>query len=143
MSLGLNTYPTLTVNFDLVIQPAVCDCKLLNWTMPSPQSLITTVKKETSDTLTILHATVDAASKTTTPMIRACYRLTNPIGAGCDEATAITNVVEKTTTLPSFITRAGNVLTVASTNNADVKVYTMEVTHSTTFEDAPITFDTV
>lgn len=51
--------------------------------------------------------------------------------------------MEQGSTLPTFITRATDVLTIASTDNNDVKVYTLEVTHSTTFEDAPIVFATV
>jgi GTP:adenosylcobinamide-phosphate guanylyltransferase len=131
VSLSQTTYPTLTVNFDLVIQPATCNCKLLNWVMPTTQSMVTTVKKEVPDTITILHPTVDASSKTTTPMIRSCYRTTAPVGAGCNEATAITGFIEKGATLPSFITRATNVVTVNSQNNSEVKVYTMQVTVTT------------
>mgnify|MGYP000881288913 CR=1 FL=1 len=137
------SYPTLEVNFDLVISPATCDCKLLDWIMPQPQSLITTVLKEVPDTITIMHATVDPASKTTTPAIRACYRTTAPVGPGCDETTAITSVVESGSTLPTFFTLSGDVLTISATDNSQVKIYTMEVTHSTTFELAPIVFDTV
>ena len=143
VSLSQNTYPTLVVNFYLVIQPADCDCTLLNWVMPQPQSLITTVKKEVSDTLTILRPTVDPNSRNTTPMIRSCYRTKAPAGNGCDETTAISKVIEKGATLPSFITRATNVLTVNSQSNNDVKVYTMEVTIQTQFELQPIVFDTV
>jgi len=81
--------------------------------MPTPQSLITTVKKETPDTLTINHATVDPASKTTTPAIRACYRTdTNPVGPGCDEATVITNVIEQGATMPAFFVRTLDVISV-------------------------------
>ena len=69
-----NAHPTLLSNFVLTISPAVCDCKLLNWINPAAQSLTTTVLKEVSDSIVILHATVDPASKTTTPAIRACYR---------------------------------------------------------------------
>lgn len=86
---------------------------------------------------------MDASSKTTTPAIRACYRV-SPAGPGCDEATVITALAEKApNTLPSYIERAGNVVTVKSTLANQAKSYTMLVTHSTTFEVAPITFDTL
>jgi len=112
--------------------------------MPSPQGLITTVKKEVPDTLTILHATVDANSKATTPAIRACYRLTAPIGAGCDETTVITDVIEEGATMPAFFKRTGDVISVESTDNVnDIKVYTLQVTHNTAFELANIVFNTV
>ena len=92
---ALGSHPTLLSNFQLTINAATCDCSLLNWINPAAQSLTTTVLKEVSDTITILHATVDAASKTTTPAIRACYRTdVVPNGPGCDETTAITNVVD-------------------------------------------------
>jgi hypothetical protein len=39
-------------------------------------------------------ATVKAASKTTTPAIRACYRTDLGTPPGCDETTVITSVVE-------------------------------------------------
>ena len=98
--------------------------------------------KEVHDTITILHATVDPASKTTTPAIRACYRVA-PAGPGCNEATVITGLVELSpNVLPGFIERAVNVVTVKSTLANQAKTYTMRVTHSTTFEDAAITFDT-
>lgn len=53
VALGSATYATLEVPFTLTIAPATCDCTLLDWTYPGPQSLITTVLKETSDTLVI------------------------------------------------------------------------------------------
>ena len=143
VSLADSTYPTLVVDFDLTISPATCDCKLLNWIYPTNQSIITTVKKEVPDTLTILHATVDSSSYDTTPAIRACYRTDLGTPPGCDETTAITQVIEEGSTLPSYFTLSGNVLTIDATDNSQVRVYTMEVTHDTQFEDAPIVFNTV
>ena len=83
-------YPVFELDFDLVIQPATCDCKLLDWIYPSSQSIITTVKKEVPDTLTINHAVVDETTKDTTPAIRACYREDLGTPPGCDETTVIT-----------------------------------------------------
>jgi len=143
VSLASTAYPKLTVNFDLVIKPATCDCKLLDWIYPTAQTLVTTVLKEVPDTITINHAKVDPASKTTSPAIRACYRTTVPVGPGCDETTAITDVIEDGATLPTFMTRTGDVLTVSATSNTQVKIYTMKVTHSTKFELLPIVFNTV
>lgn len=45
--------------------------------------------------------------------------------------------------MPSYFVMAGDVLTIDATANSQVRVYTLEVTHSTTFEDAPIVFNTV
>ena len=41
------------------------------------------------------------------------------------------------------MTLSTDTLTIAGTANSQVKAYTMEVTHSTTFELAPIVFTTV
>jgi len=141
--LASESYPTLVIDFDLVIQAATCDCKLLNGIYPVNQSIITTVKKEVPDTLTILHATVDSSSYDTTPAIRACYRTDLGTPPGCDETTTITQVIEEGSTLPAYFTLSGDVLTIDATDNSQVRVYTMEVTHDTQFEDAPIVFNTV
>lgn len=138
------SHPTLLSNFDLTISAATCDCKLLDWTYPAAQSLSTTVLKAVPDALTINHATVDAASKTTTPAIRACFRTDLGAAPGCDETTVITTVViESTGTIPGYMVLSGDVLTVSPTANSQSASYTMLVTHSTTFEDAAITFNTV
>ena len=112
--------------------------------MPVPQSLTTTVLKAVSDSLTIVHATVDPASKTTTPAIRACYRTDLGAAPGCDEATSITTVVVSTTNiLPGFLVVSGDVVTVQATSNTQSATYLMKVTHDTTFEDADIEFTSV
>ena len=117
VSLASNTYPNLEIPFTLIIQPATCDCTLLDWIYPTQQSIITTVLKEVSDTLTINHATVDADSKATTPAIRACYRTDLGAAPGCDETTVITSVVEESSTLPSYFTLSGDVITINADNN--------------------------
>ena len=143
MHLATTDYPTLVIDFDLIINPATCDCKLLNWIYPGIQSLITTVLKEESQYIDINHATVDPDSKDTTPAIRACYRTDLGAAPGCDETTAITSVVEEGSTLPSYFALVGDRLTINADNNDQVRVYTLLVTHSTTFEDDPISFNTV
>ena len=137
-------HPTLLSNFDLTISAATCDCKLLNWIYPEAQSLTTTVLKATPDSITILHATVDEESKDDTPAIRACYRTDLGAAPGCDETTVITSVViESTGILPGYMTLSGDDLTVAPTANGVADSYTMLVTHSTTFEDDDIEFNTL
>ena len=98
--------------------------------MPAAQAFTTTVKKIPSDTFTVNLATVNEASKSASPKIRACY----VTGATpCSETTAVTNVVEynasvaaSAMTMPSFMSRSGSVLTVAATDNsAHAKGYTM------------------
>ena len=87
---------------------------------------------------------MDPASKTTTPAIRACYRTDLGAAPDCDETTAITSVViESSGILPGYMTRSTDVMTVAPTANSQSATYVMLVTHSTTFEDDPITFNTL
>ena len=40
------SHPTLLSDFTLTINPATCDCSLLDWIYPDAQSLTTTVLKE-------------------------------------------------------------------------------------------------
>lgn len=114
-NLGKAAYPTLTVPFTVTITPAICDCTMLTWDVPSPQSLSTTVLVEPSPTLTIVHAKANANSKTVHPAIRKCYEAGQ---TPCSETTALTSVVEDgQAALPVFITRATDVMTIAATTN--------------------------
>ena len=113
ISLGDPSYPTQTVLFTLSITPPACDCSLLTWQAPDPQTLTTTVLKAQSDSLTINHHTVVHASKNATPAIRACYRIDLGNPPSCDEKTTITSVVDHDTgSLPANFVRNTNVLTV-------------------------------
>ena len=103
--------------------------------------------KEVSDSITIKHATVDPASKNTTPAIRACYRTdVQPNGPGCNEATAIVAVVDNQTgSLPGYLVldKPTSKITVKATTNTQAKTHVMRVTHDTKFEDANIVFETL
>lgn len=128
-NIGKAPYPKLTKLFNLIVNPAVCDCTLLTWNMPAAQSVSTTVKRANVATLTIVHATVNAASKTTVPAIRRCYEAGQ---TPCSETTAIVSVVDNaTTTIPAFMSLAGSILTVNPDNNNQSKTYTMKTTMST------------
>jgi len=81
------TYPTLVVDFEVEILTPVCDCSLLEWAAPSPETFTTTVKKIPSDVFTISKSTVIETSKEASPKIRACYIDSGP---SCDETTVIT-----------------------------------------------------
>ena len=72
-NIGKAAYPTLTKTFNFIVDNATCDCSLLTWDLPSAQTLSTTVKRANIAKLAINKATVNAASKTTTPAIRRCY----------------------------------------------------------------------
>lgn len=83
--------------------------------------------KAVPDTLTLLLATVNQASKLTTPAIRRCYA--PAVNTPCDETTSIIGVVDNaTSSTPVFITRATNVLTISPTTNLQSKTYTLKVT---------------
>ena len=71
-------------------------------------------------------ATVNEASKLTTPAIRRCYA--PAVNTPCSEITSITGVVDNATSaLPVFITRATNVLTISPTSNLQSKTYTLKI----------------
>lgn len=135
VSLPDQTYPTLVKNFQVTILTPVCLCSLQTWDLPAAETFSTTVKKDPSDTFTITMATINEASKTASPKIRACYKQGGP---GCQSTTTITKLVEYDANvaadqrqMPAFMTRNGAALTVSATDNAQAKAYTMEVTHST------------
>ena len=139
-------YPSLPAPFTLEITVNPCDCSLLEWDLPEPQAATTSVKRAEVAELTILHATVNEASKSASPAIRTCYREDLGAPPGCDETTVITDVVEDGSTadppLPTFITRDTDLLTIEPTDNAEARAYTIQVTHSLVDND-PITFSTV
>ena len=116
--------------FVVTISPAICDCTMLTWNVPAPQSLTTTVLVEPSPTLTINHATANAASKTAHPAIRMCY--SGAPNVPCSEVTTLTSVVNKgQSSLPVFMTRNVDVLTIAATTNTQALTYILSVVMST------------
>lgn len=84
------------------------------------------MKKAVSDTLTISLATVNEASKTTTPAIRRCYNAPTP--TPCVETTSIRTVVDNATnSFPDFMVRADRVITVNAISNTQSKTYTLRI----------------
>jgi hypothetical protein len=72
------------------------------------------------------------------------------VNTPCDETTSITAVVDNaTSSMPSFMTRATNILTVSPTSNLQAKTYTMKVTqqianiNTTTWTTGNIVWTTV
>jgi hypothetical protein len=125
----LTLYPSnggLSIPFNVNIATPACECNRVGWDPPADQTLTTTVKKIPSDTLTISHGSINAASLLATPQIRSCQ-------GTCSTKTSIASIVDASTdTLPAFITMDANgVITVSSTTNADVRVYNMKVTMNT------------
>ena len=107
-------YPTLPVDFVVTIETPVCDCTLLLWDAPTPETFSTTVKKIPSDVFTISKSTVDEDSKAASPKIRACYIVGGP---SCDETTVITSMIEYGSTFPTYFTRSGDDVTVNADDN--------------------------
>jgi hypothetical protein len=95
-------YPTLNVDFVVEILTPVCDCTLLDWDLPNSQTFSTTVLKIPSDEFTIDMSTVNEASKSASPKIRACYVSGGP---SCDETTVMTAVIETGSTFPTYFYR--------------------------------------
>ena len=138
--LGDPTYPTAEVEFRLIISRATCDCTLLEWQEPAPISLITSVSKEISDTITLNHSTVIPESKLPTAPIRSCYG-PEPF-VPCDETTVITDVIEEGSVFPAYFDLTGDVITVNAALNSQSTNYIMQVTHSTV-DEGPLTFNNV
>lgn len=125
-------HPTQVANFELTINPAVCDCALLGWDAPSsPLALTTSVKKIPSDTLALVHFSVNEQSKEASPAIRRCYRTDLGSATPCSESSVTLSVVQDGSTLPAFMSVANDVLTVAATSNDQTGTYTLRLSHST------------
>ena len=87
-----------TEQLDVEIQSAVCDCNLLTWDNPASATEITVPVASTQASV-VPEASVNSASRSTTPQIRVCYFQGNT----CDETYVNTLVAVETGTLPSFI----------------------------------------
>ena len=81
-----STTAALEIPFNLIVATPACECNRVGWDAPAAQTLVTTVKKDPADTLTIAHGTVNAASLEATPQIRACQ-------GTCATTTSITAIV--------------------------------------------------
>jgi hypothetical protein len=72
VSLGLTAYPTLAVDFTLLIQQATCNCNLVTWDQPAIVTLDTKLMKAPVETITLTKASVNTASTQAEPAIRSC-----------------------------------------------------------------------
>lgn len=140
VTLASTDYHILEVPFNVVIDPATCDCSLLDWDAPAAQQLVTTRLKEAPDSITIDHYLVNEASKSAFPAIRSCYRDDLPSPApSCDETTVITDVrvsVSQGDDLPYFLewTAPNDIITVNSILPEEELTWEMVITHSTVDE---------
>jgi hypothetical protein len=139
VTLASTDYHVLEVPFDVIINPATCDCSLLDWDAPAAQQLVTTRLKEVADSITIDHYLVNEDSKSTYPAIRSCYRTDLGPATPCDETTVITDVkvsVPQGDNLPYFLewTAPSDVITVNSIVDTEELTWDMVITHSTVDE---------
>lgn len=84
---GNSVYPTMRTLFTFTVNPATCDCKLLNWDIPAKITL--NVKLTKTPTTQLAMATVNEASKTAVPAIRSC------VGSFVCDMTSTIVLVEK------------------------------------------------
>ena len=105
----------------ITITAATCDCSLITWDNPVAAATLTVgVSDTTSNTVTIPEATLNAASKTTTPAIRICASTTPCVETYTN---ALTHVA--TGALPSFMSVSGTTLTVTPTTAAHLGTWTL------------------
>ena len=126
ISLGLADYPTQTVDFQLVISQATCNCNLITWDEPAIVTMNTDLMKDPVETLTLTEATINADSEQAEPAIRSCTG-----GNACDRTTTVVLVDKATGSLDSaFMTFDAStlVLTVEPTVSSQIGTYTMQMT---------------
>jgi len=102
----------LLIDFTVTVTSAVCECNRITYDPPAAQTLTTTVKLIPAATLTISHATQNAASKTAVPQTRKC-------GSTCGTTTVILSIVQTGSTMPNWMTlnSSTGVLTIDPNNN--------------------------
>jgi len=83
-------------------------------------------------TVTIPSATVNVASKSTSPAIRSCYR--EPTPPGCAETSTYTVVEKGKASLPAFVVQTGTsaTLTYTPTTAGHIGTFILAITQVTT-----------
>ena len=144
---GNSVYPTMRTLFTFTVNPATCDCTLLNWDIPAKITL--NVKLTKTPTTQLAMATVNEASKTAVPAIRSC------VGSFvCDMTSTIVLVEKNQSALPTFITFNNDVSsrilslapTVSSqmtTTNPAKPKYTLTMTQTTRNGDGNLVWDAI
>lgn len=141
VNLGRAEYPTLEVDFNLVIAQATCNCNLIVWDEPSIQPMDTKLYKSPVETLTLTRATINADSEQAEPAIRSCTG-----AAACDRTSTVVLVDKATGVLDAaFMTFDDStmVLTVEPTVSSQIATYTLELTQTVFTGHAPIVMDVV
>ena len=141
VSLGLAEYPTLAVDFTLLIQQATCNCNLIVWDQPAIVTLDTKLMKSPVETITLTKAAVNSASTQAEPAIRSCTGAST-----CDVSSTVVLVDANTSALDSaFMTFDAStlVLTVEPTVSSQIGTYTMQMTQTVQTGHAPIVMNVV
>lgn len=128
VSLGDVAYPTLSVDFNLVITQAVCDCNLLIWDEVAIVTLDTKLYKSPVETGTLTKATVNVASESASPAIRSCTG-----ASACDTSSTVVLVDKATSSLDAaFMTfdTTTLLLSVEPKISSQIGTYTMQLTQT-------------
>lgn len=141
---GKSAYPTMRTTFNFIVNPAICDCKLLDWDIPTKVTLATKVSKTPTQTLAM--ATINEASKTAVPAIRVCP------WTACDVTSTLTLVEKNTASLPAFVTfnvdPTSRLLSVSPTISGQMTSvakpqYTLTMTQATRNGDGNLVWDAI
>ena len=141
VNLGRAEYPTLEVDFNLVIAQATCNCNLIVWDEPAILSMDTKLYDSPVQTETLIRASINADSEQAEPAIRSCTG-----AAACDRTSTIVLVDKDTQVLDTaFMTFDDStmLLTVQPTISSQIGTYTLEMTQTVQTGHAPIVMDVI
>ena len=146
MALGVDTvgdlnYPTTHTDFQVIIQPATCNCNLLIWDEPPQVTGYTKLMNTDVYEITLDPATINADSEQAEPAIRsctgnnACPRNSNFVLV--DKATGALDTAFMEFVEDTLLFR------VTPTVSSQIKQYTMELTQTVYTGHDPIVMDVV
>jgi|LakMenEpi03Aug12_release.lakeMendotaPanAssembly.Ray.scaffolds.fasta_scaffold1293332_1 hypothetical protein len=96
-TLGNSPYPSIRSLFNFIVNPATCDCTLLDWEIPAKTTIATRLML--TPTQQIYMATIKESSKTAFPAIRSCTGVT-----ACNMNSTIVLKEKGQTGLPTWMT---------------------------------------
>lgn len=124
----------------VTVSSAACNCQLLTWDNPTRVDVIGAVGSGPY-TATIPLATVNVASKSTTPAIRSCFKVGGP---GCNQTSTVVAIKKGGSALPASVTQTGTTtaITYTPTTAAHMGVWLLSVTQTTASGPDPV-FDCI
>ena len=141
VSLGRANYPTLEVDFNLVIAQATCNCNLLIWDQPNILTLDTKLYNDPVETETLIRAQINSDSEQAEPAIRSCTG-----ASACDRTSTVVLVDKDTGVLDgAFMTFDDStmVLSVEPTISSQIGTYTLQITQTVFTGHADIVMDVI